>query len=157
LPPRFRLCTNWRLLYSTPEHGFSLSTLFSQCRYHEGPTLVVVRDDGDAIFGVFATESWKPHFGHYGTGECFLWRVEGDGQAIKKYGSTGKNAYYMISESNYMAAGCGEGKFGFWLDGELLNGLSQPVPTFDNECLAIMERFKCVNLELWGLDMTPLE
>lgn len=56
-----------------------------------------------------------------------------------------------------MAAGCGEGKFGFWLDGELLNGLSQPVPTFDNECLAIMERFKCVNLELWGLDMTPLE
>lgn len=116
----------------------------------------MVRDDGDAIFGVFSTEPWKPHFGHYGTGECFLWCVESDGR-IKKFGSTGKNVYYLISETSYIAAGCGEGKFGFWVDAELLHGLSQVVPTFDNECLASAERFKCCNIEFWGLDMSPLE
>lgn len=156
LPPRFRLCTTWKLIYSTPKHGFSLSTLFSQCRAQEGPCLLIVRDDGDRLFGVFSTEAWQPHFGHYGSGECFLWRVLPDGR-IRRYASTGKNAYFLLSEPSYLAAGCGEGKFGFWLDGELLNGLSQPVPTFDNECLAARESFKCINLEVWGLDMTPLE
>jgi hypothetical protein len=147
--------SNWNLIYSTPEYGFSLSTLFSQCRQHYGPTLVVVRDDGDALFGVFATEPWKPHFGHYGTGECFLWRLEKG--RVKKWSSTGRNDYFMISETTYMAAGCGEGKFGFWLDAELLEGLSQPVSTFENECLASTERFKCVNMEVWGLSMAHLK
>lgn len=154
MPPRFRLCTRWNLLYGSTEHGFSLSTLFNQCIRHNGPTLTIVRDDGDAVFGVFGTEAWRPHFGHYGTGECFLFRIESDGR-IKRYGSTGKNAYYMISETTYLAAGCGEGRFGLWIDGELLNGLSQAVPTFGNECLASAERFKCVNIEVWGLDTSP--
>lgn len=107
---------------------------------------------------MFATEAWRPHFGHYGTGECFLWRVEksADDTRIRKYSSSGKNAYFMISERSYLAAGCGEGKFGIWLDEELLNGQSSSVPTFDNDCLASAERFKCINLEVWGLDMTPL-
>lgn len=124
----------------------------------------MIRDDGDAIFGVFATETWQPHLGHYGTGECFLWRIEGvdndrhgSASRIRKYGSTGKNAYFMISERNYLAAGCGDGQFGLWLDEELLNGQSTAVPTFDNDCLASAEHFKCINLEVWGLDMTPLE
>lgn len=156
LPPRFRLSSRWSLIYSTAECGFSLSMLFSQCKAHHGPTLTAVRDDGDAVFGVFATETWMPHPGHYGTGECFLWAVEGDGR-IRKFASTGKNNYFMLSEVGYMAAGCGEGRFGFWLDGELLCGQSQPVPTFDNDCLASAERFKCVNLEVWGLEVAHPE
>ena len=158
IPSRFRLCTQWRLIYSTAEDGFSLGSLFSHCKHHHGPTLIVVRDDGDCLFGVFATEPWKPHFGHYGTGECFLWRrctTDANDGRIQKWGSTGKNAYFTLSERDYLAAGCGDGKFGFWVDEELLNGQSYPVATFDNEVLGSRESFKCINLELWGLDMTP--
>lgn len=155
LPPRFRLSTKWRLVYSTTEHGFSLATLYSRSKYHEGPTLLAVRDEFEEIFGVFATESWRPHVGHYGTGECFLWRLQPDGR-IKKWGTTGKNIYFMISEPTYLAAGVGDGRYGFWLDEELLGGHSHPVCTFENESLSSKADFKCVNLELWGLDMNPL-
>lgn len=62
----------------------------------------------------------------------------------------------MLSECEYLAAGCGQGRFGLWVDEELLNGQSYPVPTFDNECLASANHFKVINLELWGLDTEPL-
>lgn len=122
-----------------------------------GPILTVVQDEGGVLFGVFGTEAWKPHLGHYGTGECFLWQREPSSGRLRRWASTGKNAYYLISEAGYIAAGCGEGHFGFWLDGELLNGLSQPVPTFGNPTLASGERFKCVAIEVWGLDMSELQ
>ncbi len=50
-----------------------------------------------------------------------------------------------------MAVGCGEAKFGLWLDAQFDKGQSSAVPTFDNDPLAGQESFECVTFELWGL------
>ncbi len=154
LPPRYRLYNRWTLTYSTYGDGFSLATLYRKGAEGSRPTLLVVRDSHHAVFGVFGTEPWRPHSGHYGTGETFLWRIakDGDGASIVvKYGSTGKNSNFMLSEPSFIAAGCGENHFGFWLDADLLNGQSYPVSTFNNDTLASDRTFQCVSLELWSL------
>lgn len=153
IPARWRMHSCWLLLYSTRGNGFSLATLYSSLRGFKGPVIVALRDYTDAVFGVFANQPLQPRQGHYGTGECFLWRKDGNG-AIIKYPSTGKNNYFLISESDYLAVGCGGGKFGLWLDRELLKGTSDPVPTFDNEQLSGEPQFECTGMEIWGLDLT---
>lgn len=70
---------------------------------------------------------------------------------MRRYRSTGRNDYYMLCETGFIAAGCGEGKFGLWLDGQLEYGHSHGVPTFDNDPLSKDENFECMAFELWGL------
>ena len=151
VPPRWRLVSVWRLVYSTTSHGFSLATLYQQSRHCTGPQIMAIRDDGDALFGVFATEPLRPYHGPYGTGECFLWRVDAGGR-VKKYGSMGRNTSFLMGEASFVAAGCSGGQFGLWLDEQLLHGTSRTVATYDNEMLSSNEEFDCVSLELWGLD-----
>lgn len=57
----------------------------------------------------------------------------------------------MLCETGFIAAGCGDGKFGLWLDAQLERGNSHSVPTFGNEPLAKSEHFVCMSFELWGL------
>ena len=112
-----------------------------------------MKDEFGAVFGAFLNQSFYPRSGHYGNGECFLWRKNGRDESFIKYASTSKNDYFIISEPDYLAVGCGEGKFGLWLEKELFNGISEPVPTFDNETLATNEKFECIAIEIWGLDL----
>lgn len=144
---------HWHLLYSTRGHGFSLTTLYNQLKGFKGPILFAVQDDNDELFGAFANQPFACRQGHYGNGETFLWKIDRDHGLLHKYPSTGKNNYFLLSEADYLAVGCGAGKFGLWLDGELLNGTSAPVPTFDNEQLSQTREFQCQGLEVWGLDL----
>jgi hypothetical protein len=59
----------------------------------------------------------------------------------------------LIAEPGFIAVGCGNGKFGLWLDEALLNGQSNPVPTFLNEILAPTSEFVCVGIELWTFEV----
>lgn len=138
------------MLYSTNLHGFSLATMFSRSRKFAGPVLCIVKDAAGSHFGAFATEPFLPHIGHFGTGECFLWRCERDGR-VRRWRSSGLNDYYMLCEPGFLAVGCGEGRYGLWLDAQFEKGHSQPVPTFSNEPLSQTESFECVAFELWGL------
>lgn len=126
--------------------------------------MLAIRDEGGEIFGVWSTEAFKPRIGHYGTGECFLWRVP-DAKSederkphrrhpvltIEAFGTTGKNNYYLVSEPSYLAAGVSGGVFGLWVDEQLLAGSSRPTMTYDNPCLASSEEFECAQVEVWEL------
>jgi hypothetical protein len=138
-------------LYSTNFHGFSLSTMFTRSKGFNGPVLAVFKDAENNIFGAFVTEPFHPHIGHFGTGECFLWKVAQPGNRIHRFRSTGLNDYFMMCEPGFIAVGCGDGKFGLWVDAQFENGQSLPVPTFNNETLSQSEDFECVAFELWGL------
>lgn len=143
-------------MYSTRGHGFSLTTLYNQLKYFKGPLIIAVKDEFGAIFGAFVNQSFQPTQGHYGNGESFLWRKEPEAEAgdtFVMYPSTGKNNYFIITESDYLAIGCGDGKFGLWLEKSLFKGISDPVPTFDNEQLSTNQKFECIAVEIWGLDM----
>jgi hypothetical protein len=48
----------WKLLFSTSQHGYALSTLYSRARGH-GPTVIVVMDDASHVFGAFASRDWS--------------------------------------------------------------------------------------------------
>lgn len=123
-------------------------------RPFDGAVLLVVKEvDSPGLFGCFATEPFLPHARHFGTGECFLFRrdtTEHNHQIIK-FGSTGKNDYYLHAKPDYLAVGCGDGLFGLWLDSGLCRGSSNPVPTFDNHRLSSCDHFIIDAVEVWGL------
>lgn len=150
LPSRWRIASTWSLLYSTNFHGYSLSTLLGRSKGFPGPVIIIIRATDGSIFGAFTTEPFHPHIGHFGTGECFLWKQGQDGR-IKRFKSTGSNDYFMLCETEFIAVGCGEGRFGLWIDGQLESGQTHAVSTFDNEPLALGENFECAVLEVWGL------
>ncbi|KAF8147825.1 TLDc domain-containing protein, partial [Crassisporium funariophilum] len=172
LPALSRLPRTWTLIYSLDQHGISLNTLYSNCERHAQPPprsattgmgmsdgmMVVVKDAGDAVFGVWVSEGLGrgKGKGYFGGGESFLWKYERG--SLKVYKTTGKNNYVALCESNYISFGGGDGQYGLYLDDTLFDGSSAPCPTFDNEPLcspgprkAGAVGFECVGLEVWGV------
>ncbi|TPX67195.1 hypothetical protein SpCBS45565_g03972 [Spizellomyces sp. 'palustris'] len=132
LPPILRESTKWELLYATDQHGISLATLF---RLVTGPALLVVEDTHGRIMGAFASETLGMRKGYYGNGSSFLWRLNERG-SVTVYLSTGKNDYYILSETGASVAfGGGTGAFGLWLDDQLQRGHTSTCTTYDNEPL----------------------
>ncbi|KAI8886012.1 TLD-domain-containing protein [Backusella circina FSU 941] len=150
LPSRYRLSSEWTLLYSLDQHGISMSTLYRLVKGNKGPIVLAVKDADDNIFGAFLNETLKSGPRYYGTGECFLWKWSATESKTKAFHWTGKNEYMILSEPDFLAIGGGDGVFGLWINSELEKGYSQPCPTFDNEGLTPAPEFECVELEVWG-------
>jgi hypothetical protein len=73
LPNRFGT-KDWRMLYSTAEHGISLNQFYRKTR-HQGATLTIVQDSNNYRFGVFVAESWHKSPAHFGNGESFVFSL----------------------------------------------------------------------------------
>ncbi|KAF9961698.1 oxidation resistance protein 1 [Mortierella alpina] len=74
LPRKLRNATKWNLVYSSDQHGISMTTLYHRCK-GKGPMVLAIKDSTDAVFGAYVNEEFKPNLTYYGTGECFLWNV----------------------------------------------------------------------------------
>ncbi|KAG0041325.1 oxidation resistance protein 1 [Gryganskiella cystojenkinii] len=74
LPRKLRNATKWSLVYSSDQHGISMTTLYHRCK-GKGPIILAIKDTTDAVFGAFVNEEFKTNLSYYGTGECFLWNV----------------------------------------------------------------------------------
>lgn len=122
-------------------------------RHFDGACLLAVRASAHPtfVFGAFCTEPLVPHQRHFGNGECFLYSAADGGTTVRRYGATGKNDYYIMAQPDFVAVGCGEGKFGLWLDQWLAAGSTDPTPTFDNEALVGAGEFGVEAVEVWGL------
>lgn len=165
MPSRCKFATSWSLVYSSAQHGFSLNSLYTLCKSSQS-IMMAIRDDNENIFGAFLSDSPTPQIGHFGTGECFLWKYyrinepessqldDSNFNNIQVYTSTGKNPYFIISEPEFLAVGCGDGKFGLFLDQDLFNGQTNRVPTFDNDILSSSREFVCLGIEVWRFDIT---
>ncbi|PWN54256.1 TLD-domain-containing protein [Violaceomyces palustris] len=87
------------------------------------------------------------------------------GKSIETFKWTGKNDYMVLTESDYISFGGGNGRFGLWLDGKLERGVSSRCPAFDNDILCDKTRrslvhqelereekkFECIGLEVWAV------
>ncbi|KAF9144069.1 oxidation resistance protein 1 [Linnemannia schmuckeri] len=71
LPRKLRNATKWNLVYSSDQHGISMTTLFHRCK-GKGPMVLALKDTTDAVFGAFVTEELKPNLTYYGTGEWYF-------------------------------------------------------------------------------------
>lgn len=76
VPTRFSIYQP-SLVFTTQEHGFSLTTFYTRCEYCE-PTILLIKTSDQEIFGAFLSSSWSTrndgdHKGiYFGTGESFL-------------------------------------------------------------------------------------
>ncbi|KAI8807867.1 TLD-domain-containing protein [Cladochytrium replicatum] len=170
MPPLLREGSKWRLIYSMDQHGISMHTLYENGMRQSNladygrmssSTLLVIRDDELNVFGAFGTDVLKLHVGYFGTGECFLWKLDQlrskkptteDDQAISVFHATGANEYLMLCEPHCIAFGGGYGRFGLWIDDQLLNGHSERCATFDNERLSASADFTVLGMEIWGFE-----
>lgn len=84
---------DWRLIYSTSTHGFSLSSLYRRCSTstNNGPTLLCVQDTNQVVFEALVSSPivLSEHF--YGTGESFLFRTV---PSFEVYNWTGDNPHF---------------------------------------------------------------
>ncbi|KAH6893970.1 TLD-domain-containing protein [Coprinopsis sp. MPI-PUGE-AT-0042] len=191
LPPLSRLPKSWTLLYSLDQHGISLNTLYNNCeaplrnRKHGqnyvgmGGVLLVLRHSEtseqsvDGTFGAFIAEGLgRKSKGFFGGGDSFLWKYSNG--ALQVFKASGRNTYFAICESGYMAFGGGSTSYGLYIDSGLLEGYSAPSVTFGNETLcnptsetlpsasrpgtqaapSQQSSFECVGLEVWGVGPT---
>lgn len=141
---------DWSLVYGTMRNGENLELLYQLCANHQA-TLLVVKDVGGTVFGGFNTTTWKIEPQYYGTGESFLFTFK-DG--FKVYNWSKKNKYFMLASDDSLAmGGGGDGGFAFFLDGDLKAGTSAKCETYDSECLASAEDFKCAFVEVWTFQL----
>ncbi|KAL1569637.1 TLD domain-containing protein 2 isoform X1 [Salvia divinorum] len=138
----------WMLLYSTWRHGISLSTLYRRSMIWPGLSLLVVGDRKGATFGGLVEAPMRPTNKRYqGTIDSFVFtNISGNPLIFRP---TGKNRYFTLCSTNYLAMG-GGGHFALYLDGDLLSGSSSSSETYDNPCLALSEEFDIKEVELWG-------
>ena len=148
---------DWTLRYSTEQHGCSLRTMYHLLD-NTGPTVILVLDSQGARFGGFATARWSPGARYFGTGESFLFRVEGASAgrpaAAHFYPWSGANSHFQLAYHDSIAMG-GGGHFGLWLDEAFEYGSSGSSETYGNPPLASDESFRVIRVEVW--ELTALE
>ena len=134
LPPTLRH-RRWKLLFTTSDHGRSIISVLSRA-HDRGPTLVIVCDRQQLIFGAFAASPWRrepePHF--YGTGEGFLFSTWPADEGFRAWHWSGRNRFFQIASHDFVAFGSG-GHFGLWLGKSLGTGSTGRCETFENEPL----------------------
>ncbi|KAL4398904.1 oxidation resistance protein 1 [Malassezia pachydermatis] len=140
--------------------------------------VIAVRDTDDNVFGAFVNEALhiSPHY--YGNGECFLWKTvqrllpvppeETDGEAsveddlhpdkaIEVFRWTGKNDYMVLTESDFLSVGGGDGHYGLWFDDALNKGVSAQCPAFDNQVLCNAQESKALHAAEGGGNAPPVD
>jgi len=144
--PRRYTTTDWNLLYSPQKHGYSINTFYSKLK-DKGPTILMIRDTNQFVFGAFLSESWKSdNQGYYGTGETFLFKLKPD-FAVYKWSQL--NSYFILSSLQSLSVG-GGGTYGLWIDKDFLDGSSSDCSTFLNPVISSTSLFKISTLEVWG-------
>uniref|UniRef100_A0A8C4SI63 TBC1 domain family member 24 n=2 Tax=Erpetoichthys calabaricus TaxID=27687 RepID=A0A8C4SI63_ERPCA len=79
VPERFALCQP-QLLFTTSEHGCSLTRFYAQCQGNE-PTLLLIKTTEGEVCGAYLSTDWAERtagnkLSFFGTGECFVFRLK---------------------------------------------------------------------------------
>eukprot|EP01117_Protostelium_nocturnum_P020465 TRINITY_DN9215_c0_g1_i1.p1 TRINITY_DN9215_c0_g1~~TRINITY_DN9215_c0_g1_i1.p1 ORF type:complete len:639 (+),score=172.39 TRINITY_DN9215_c0_g1_i1:40-1956(+) len=147
LPPSYQV-QNPILLYSTAKNGTSFNTMLKKVE-HKSPTLLVVKTDGDEIFGAFLTVPLEKMNEYRGSGEMFLFSISPKLRVFKW--SRSNNLF--VNVSNEIRIGGGSG-VGLYIDNDLELGYSEACPTFQNDPLLSNRKrdFNIKTLEVYGID-----
>nr|XP_020753164.1 TBC1 domain family member 24 isoform X1 [Odocoileus virginianus texanus]XP_020753168.1 TBC1 domain family member 24 isoform X1 [Odocoileus virginianus texanus]XP_020753176.1 TBC1 domain family member 24 isoform X1 [Odocoileus virginianus texanus]XP_020753186.1 TBC1 domain family member 24 isoform X1 [Odocoileus virginianus texanus]XP_020753195.1 TBC1 domain family member 24 isoform X1 [Odocoileus virginianus texanus] len=80
VPERFALCQPL-LLFSSLQHGYSLTRFYFQCEGRE-PTVLLIKTTQKEVCGAYLSTDWSERnkfggkLGFFGTGECFVFRLQ---------------------------------------------------------------------------------
>ncbi|CAG4972886.1 unnamed protein product [Colias eurytheme] len=155
------------LLYTTEEHGCSLTTFYVRVEHHE-PTLLMIKTCNNEVFGAYCSTRWfernqKDERGnrqaYFGTGETFLFSLyperakypwvgcsAGDGKDERlSHGSE----LFMAADSKMITIGGGDGQ-AIWMDENIRYGKTDRCSTFNNPPLCPSGDFEIRVLEVYG-------
>lgn len=136
-----------KMVFTTRQHGYSLSSLYHYCSWLEPLLLILETEDGD-ILGAFISKSFEYRGVHYfGTGETFIFSLTST--PPKKYSwDPSKNDMALIyATDDYLAFGAG---FAIRIDSDLSKVSSYASVTFDSQSLIPAGASKIINLEVYS-------
>ncbi|XP_067007706.2 GTPase-activating protein skywalker isoform X1 [Anabrus simplex] len=154
------------LLYTTEEHGCSLTTFYVRVEQHE-PTLLMIKTCNNEVFGAYCSSRWyernlKDDRGnrqaYFGTGETFLFSLYPE---RAKYPWVGIECargdptldhsaeLFMAADSTMITIGGGEGQ-AIWMDENIRYGKTDRCLTFNNPPLCDGGDFEIRVLEVYG-------
>ncbi|XP_059081665.1 GTPase-activating protein skywalker-like isoform X2 [Tigriopus californicus] len=169
-----------KLVYSTNEHGTSLTTFFKNCEKYE-PTIIAIKTTKREVFGAYCSTSWaerkyKDDRGlrqaYFGTGETFLFQIDlRDPSECIIYPWVRKNTQnedvtltkaekhaqelFMSGQTDMISIGGGNG-CAIFLDSSLRFGRSEHCETFNNPPLCQGKDFEVSVVEVYGLNLLDL-
>lgn len=151
--------TKWRFLFSTQTHGESFSSMLSSV-INQGPTILVIEDSDNYLFGGFASVDWNLGPKFIGNDKSFLFTLS---PSADIFTPTGYNHNYMYINTNQVSLPNGlgmGGQFGYWglyVDSKFGEGeCSESCTTFRNyKMLAAKSRFHIRHLEVWSVGNPP--
>lgn len=154
------------LLYTTEEHGCSLTTFFVRVEHHE-PTLLMIKTCNNEVFGAYCSTRWyernlKDNHGnrqaYFGTGETFLFSLYPERAKYPWVGMDCSNGdpnidhsaeLFMAADSKMLTIGGGEGQ-AIWMDENIRFGKTDRCLTFNNPPLCASGDFEIRVLEVYG-------
>ncbi|CAH2066009.1 unnamed protein product, partial [Iphiclides podalirius] len=158
------------LLYTTEEHGCSLTTFYVRVEHHE-PTLLMIKTCNNEVFGAYCSTRWfernqKDERGnrqaYFGTGETFLFSLYperakypwvgcsagADGKGEEQRVAHGSELF-MAADSKMITIGGGDGQ-AIWMDENIRFGKTDRCSTFNNPPLCPSGDFEIRVLEVYG-------
>nr|XP_019526467.2 GTPase-activating protein skywalker isoform X6 [Aedes albopictus] len=151
------------LLYTTEEHGCSLTTFYVRVEQHE-PTLLMIKTCNNEVFGAYCSSRWfernlKDDRGqrqaYFGTGETFLFSLYPERAKYPWVGIEGDKGLghaselFMAADSKMITIGGGEGQ-AIWMDENIRFGKTDRCQTFNNPPLCASGDFEIRVLEVYG-------
>ncbi|XP_064488366.1 GTPase-activating protein skywalker-like [Ornithodoros turicata] len=177
LPPRISILQP-QLIYSTNEHGSSLTNFYALVETWEPTVLAIFTTEGEVIqrmhivrsserhimltcisrqrFGAYCSTAWQERKQTYfGTGETFLFTFAPEARCFPWVGAASAtdvphtSKLFLSGNQNRIQVGAGNG-LGLYVDGDLTNGRTEHCDTFDNYPLAPGGDFVIRVLEVFG-------
>ncbi|KAG7311793.1 hypothetical protein JYU34_002873 [Plutella xylostella] len=157
------------LLYTTEEHGCSLTTFYVRVEHHE-PTLLMIKTTNNEVFGAYCSTRWfernqKDERGnrqaYFGTGETFLFSLYPERARYPWVGCVASGAepkeervshgseLFMAADSKMITIGGGDGQ-AIWMDENIRFGKTDRCSTFNNPPLCPSGDFEIRVLEVYG-------
>jgi len=147
----------WKVIYSVNTHGQSLNRLCNQIFDYDGPTIVLIIDGKDGIFGAYTTAPWQSKADFREDKTSFLFSLSPHFGIFRANGADSHNVY-LYNNSNSRAPlplgigfGGSVGSFRLFINDELDKGESRENCTsFARGKISQSVLFGVKAIEVWG-------
>lgn len=147
------------LVYSSCKHGYSLRTLYHNCKtWYEStyncreitPCILIITDTNGHTFGALSSSIPAVTQTRFtGTGESMLFTIRPN---IEVFPWTKMNDFFSLFHHDSISFGGSKKSCdsGLWMDKDLLHGRTMRCDTFGNKVLSSEEDFQIYAVELWS-------
>lgn len=144
----------WILLYHSSLHGCSFNTFLN--RSAGGPTIFLIKDQEENVFGGYASQSWERHHDFFGDLKSFLFTLQPRTALYRPSGANNNIQWCAVNyTSDSIPNGIGFGgqknHFGIFVPASFDRGYTFPSVTYSNPLLSNRTEFGIDVIECWGV------